>query len=50
MFESTEAYSGFAADDLQKAREFYSETLGLNVSELESDAPLITLHLAGGTR
>jgi catechol 2,3-dioxygenase-like lactoylglutathione lyase family enzyme len=45
MFESTEAFSGFAVDDLQKAREFYEGTLGLRVSERSGD---LTLHLAGG--
>jgi catechol 2,3-dioxygenase-like lactoylglutathione lyase family enzyme len=44
MFENTKAFSGFAVDDLRKAREFYGETLGLRVSE-END--LLTLHLAG---
>jgi catechol 2,3-dioxygenase-like lactoylglutathione lyase family enzyme len=40
----TRAFSGFAVNDLQKAREFYSETLGLNTSEAND---LLTLHLAG---
>ncbi len=40
----TRAFSGFAVNDLQQAREFYSETLGLNVSEAND---LLTLHLAG---
>ena len=40
----TRAFSGFAVNDLQKAREFYSETLGLNTSEADD---LLTLHLAG---
>ena len=40
----TRAFSGFAVNDLQKAREFYSETLGLNISEAND---LLTLHLAG---
>jgi catechol 2,3-dioxygenase-like lactoylglutathione lyase family enzyme len=40
----TRAFSGFAVNELQKAREFYSETLGLNVSEAND---LLTLHLAG---
>jgi catechol 2,3-dioxygenase-like lactoylglutathione lyase family enzyme len=44
MFESTKAFSGFAVDDLQKAREFYGETLGLRVSEAHG---LLTLHIAG---
>jgi catechol 2,3-dioxygenase-like lactoylglutathione lyase family enzyme len=42
--KDTRAFSGFAVNDLQKAREFYSETLGLNVSEAND---LLTLHLAG---
>lgn len=44
MFASTKAFSGFAVSDLQKAREFYEVTLGLEVTE-EHD--LLTLHLAG---
>jgi catechol 2,3-dioxygenase-like lactoylglutathione lyase family enzyme len=44
MFENTEAFSGFAVDDVDKAREFYAGTLGLNVSEQNG---LLTLHLAG---
>ena len=45
MFANTKAFSGFAVDDLQKAREFYEGTLGLRVSEANG---LLTLHLAGG--
>ena len=33
MFADTKAYSGLAVDDMQKAREFYGETLGLRTSE-----------------
>ncbi|MGH2558542.1 MAG: VOC family protein [Thermomicrobiales bacterium] len=44
MFTNTNAYSGFAVDDIPKAKEFYSETLGLRVTE-EHD--LLTLHIAG---
>jgi catechol 2,3-dioxygenase-like lactoylglutathione lyase family enzyme len=47
MFADTEAYSGFAVDDIEKARDFYGETLGLRTSVLDEDAGLITLHLAG---
>ena len=36
--------SGFAVDDLQKAREFYGQTLGLKTSEADG---LLTLHIAG---
>jgi catechol 2,3-dioxygenase-like lactoylglutathione lyase family enzyme len=44
MFENTKAFSGFAVDDVQKAGEFYGETLGLDTSE---EHGLLTLHLAG---
>ena len=44
MFKNTKAFSGFAVDDLDKAREFYGETLGLKTSE---EHGLLTLHLAG---
>jgi catechol 2,3-dioxygenase-like lactoylglutathione lyase family enzyme len=44
MFGNTKAYSGFAVDDLRRARDFYEGTLGLEVS---GDGDLITLHLAG---
>ena len=47
MFENTKAYSGFAVDDIGKAREFYGETLGLRTSVLDEDAGLLTLQLAG---
>jgi len=45
MFANTKAFSGFAVDDLQKARAFYEGTLGLKVSEAHG---LLTLHLSGG--
>ena len=47
MFADTKAYSGFAVDDLQKAREFYGETLGLRTEVLDEEAGLMVLHLAG---
>jgi catechol 2,3-dioxygenase-like lactoylglutathione lyase family enzyme len=45
MFANANAFSGFAVDDLQRAREFYGETLGLEVSEEQG---LLALHIAGG--
>lgn len=44
MFADTKAFSGFAVDDLERAREFYGEALGLHTSEEQG---LLTLHLAG---
>jgi len=45
MFENTKAFSGFAVDDLEAAKKFYGDTLGLKTSEHYG---LLTLHLAGG--
>ena len=45
MFAKTRAFSGFAVGDLQAARQFYGEVLGIDVSE---QGGLMTLHLAGG--
>ena len=45
MFADAKVFSGFAVDDLEKAREFYGGTLGLKTTD-END--LLTLHLAGG--
>jgi len=46
MLENSKAFSGFSVNDIQKAKEFYSRTLGLEVSESNG---LLKLHLAGGT-
>ena len=43
MFTDTKAFSGFAVDDVEKARAFYGDTLGLKISE-END--ILTLHIA----
>ncbi len=47
MFANTKAYSGFAVDDLKKAREFYGETLGLRTSAVSEEGGLMSLDLAG---
>jgi predicted enzyme related to lactoylglutathione lyase len=44
MFANTKAFSGFAVDDVPRAREFYEKTLGIRTSE---ENGLLTLHLAG---
>jgi predicted enzyme related to lactoylglutathione lyase len=45
MLGDSKAFSGFSANDIEKAKEFYGRTLGLKVSESNG---LLTLHLAGG--
>jgi catechol 2,3-dioxygenase-like lactoylglutathione lyase family enzyme len=44
MFENTRAFSAFAVDDVPEAKQFYSETLGLRVSE---EYGMLSLHIAG---
>ena len=44
MFGNTKAFSGFAVDDIEKAKQFYAETLGLEVTE---ENGMLTLHIAG---
>jgi len=45
MLKDSKAFSGFSVDDIPKAKKFYAETLGLEVSEAHG---LLTLRLAGG--
>jgi catechol 2,3-dioxygenase-like lactoylglutathione lyase family enzyme len=47
MLTDSHAYSGFAVDDLERAREFYAGKLGLKTSILDEENGLMTLHLAG---
>ncbi len=44
MFTDTKAFSGFAVDDVGKARVFYEDTLGVRVS---AENALLLLHLGG---
>ena len=45
VFKDARAYSGFSVNDLEKAKEFYGQTLGLEVTEANG---LLQLHIAGG--
>ncbi|MGH3076827.1 MAG: VOC family protein [Gaiellaceae bacterium] len=45
MFKDTKAYSGFSVDDVEKARKFYGETLGLETS---TEHGMLELRLGGG--
>ncbi len=45
MFKDAKAFSGFSVDDLEKAKEFYTRTLGLH---LVSEEMGLRLSLAGG--
>jgi catechol 2,3-dioxygenase-like lactoylglutathione lyase family enzyme len=46
MFKNTSAFSSFSVDDLEKAKRFYTDKLGLTVKERPEG---LELHLAGGT-
>ena len=45
MLKNSKAFSGFSANDIEKETEFYSGTLGLDVSEAHG---ILTLRLSGG--
>jgi catechol 2,3-dioxygenase-like lactoylglutathione lyase family enzyme len=47
MFKNTKAFSGFSVDDLRKAKAFYSQTLGLEVSEMPEGLELRIANGAG---
>ncbi len=47
MLGDSHGFSGFSTNDIAKARTFYADTLGLQVSEANG---LLTLDFAGGGR
>ena len=48
MFENAKAFHGLGVDDLDKAREFYGDTLGLNVSVVDEDNGLLSVERPDG--
>jgi predicted enzyme related to lactoylglutathione lyase len=48
VLESNRAFNSFAVDNAQRAREFYSQTLGVEVEEVMPDIGLLMLRLPGG--
>ncbi len=48
MFKDTRAFTIFSVDDLQKAKKFYGQTLGLEVSEAYCGGiPLLEIQING---
>ena len=47
MFENTNAFGSFAVDDIEKARQFYGETLGVKTTMLDEENGILSLNLAG---
>ena len=48
MFANTKATNGFAVDDIEAAKQFYGETLGLGVTVLSEEFGVTSIELAGG--
>ena len=49
MFKDTRAFSSFAVDDIDAARRFYGDTLGLEVEDAVMEG-MLALNIAGGSR
>lgn len=45
MFKNSKAFSGFSVDNLQKAKDFYQNILGLEVTD--NPKGLLDLHISG---
>jgi catechol 2,3-dioxygenase-like lactoylglutathione lyase family enzyme len=50
MLDPSKAYSGFAVTDTDQAKQFYGDTLGLEVRDLDVGAPVPLLELRLGDR
>ncbi|HYG38210.1 MAG TPA: VOC family protein [Cytophagales bacterium] len=46
MLQHSKAFSGFSVDNTQKAKQFYEDTLELQVSE-NQEMGILTLHISG---
>ena len=47
MFATSPAFSSFAVDDIERAREFYGGTLGLPVEDLPMPGGLLSVGISG---
>lgn len=50
MLGDVAAFGGFSVDDLERARTFYAEVLGVSVRAADPGMPVMVLELAGGER
>ena len=48
MFKYARAFSGFSVDDITKAKDFYGNTLGIELSEEKMG--ILTLHIEGSEK
>lgn len=49
MLTDSKAFSGFSVDDTEKAKTFYADVLGLDVSDVPDMQGLLRLNITGGT-
>lgn len=47
MLGDSKAFGSFAIDDLQRARQFYEETLGVKTTVMDEEFGVMALNLAG---
>ena len=50
MLDASKAYSGFAVTNIDKAKQFYGDVLGLDIGDLDVGAPAPLLELRLGDR
>ena len=48
MLENSKAFASFSVDDVEKAKKFYSEIIGLKVTQDNEMGGILTLHIDGG--
>jgi predicted enzyme related to lactoylglutathione lyase len=47
MLKDSKAFSGFSVNDIDKAKDFYGETLGLQVDKDDEMGGMLTVHING---
>ncbi|MBK0379972.1 VOC family protein [Mucilaginibacter segetis] len=50
MLQNSKAFSGFSVDDTEKAKQFYGDILGLNVTQDNNMGGVLTIHVTGGAK
>jgi predicted enzyme related to lactoylglutathione lyase len=48
MLENSRAFASFSVDDVEKAKTFYSQILGLEVTQDNDMGGILTIHIDGG--
>jgi predicted enzyme related to lactoylglutathione lyase len=49
MFKNNKVFSSFSVDDAEKAKEFYSKTLGLEVNDIPEMSGIFRVNFSGGS-